>query len=93
MSAVPPYRLAHWGPAIGMVSAILYIVCFLWGFFLPPELQAQHLMPFRILFLDAGFVGLNIVTFVIGVVGVYIGGLLTGWILGLCLNHCRRWFP
>ena len=94
MSTFTPYRLAHWGPAFGMVSAILYIVCFLWGFLIAnPELQAQHLMPFRILFLDAGFVGLNFMTFIVGVIAMYIGGLITGWILALCLNHCQRWFP
>lgn len=89
-----PYRLAHWGPAVGMVSAVLSVVCFVWGFFLTdPVLQERHMTTFRILFLDAGFVGLNLVTFIASVVLSYIGGLLIGWVLALCLNHCQKWFP
>jgi len=88
------YRFAHWGPAVGMVSAVFFVVCFLWGFLLTNSaVQEQHMMAFRILFLDAGFVGLNAMTFFIGLVVSYVGGLLIGWVLALCLNHCQRWFP
>lgn len=88
------YRYMHWGPAVAMVSAVLFVVCFLWGFLLTdPALQQQHLMTLRILFIDAGFVDLNLVTFVTGVILSYIGGLLIGCILAMCLNHCQRWFP
>ena len=88
------YRLAHWGPAVGLVSAVLFVVCFLWGFLLrDPVLQELHSVGFRILFLDAGFVGQNLVTFIAGVIVSYIGGLLAGFLLVLCLNHCQKWFP
>jgi len=94
MSYLTPYRLAHWGPAFGMVSAVLYVVCFLWGFLLTnPILQELHMNILKILFLDAGFVGLNFITFIVGLIVMYIGGLLAGFVLALCLNHCARWFP
>ncbi|HLD63726.1 MAG TPA: hypothetical protein VI913_02410 [Candidatus Peribacteraceae bacterium] len=94
MSNSAPYRLAHWGPAIGLVSAALFVVCFLWGFLLTaPVLQERHLDSFRILFLDAEFVGLNFATFILGVIVSYIGGMLIGFLLAKCLNHCQRWFP
>lgn len=94
MSYLTPYRLSHWGPAFGMVSAVLYVVCFLWGVLLTnPALQELHMNILRILFLDAGFVGLNVITFIVGVIMLYIGGLIAGWVLALCLNHCQRWFP
>lgn len=94
MPTSTPYRLAHWGPAFGMVSGLGYVVCLLWGFLLTnPELQERHMEFFRIMFLDAGFVGLNFLTFILGFIVAYIGGLVAGWVLVLCLNHCQRWFP
>lgn len=94
MSTPASYRFAHWGPAAGMVSAVLFVICYLWGFLLTdPALQERHMTTFRILFLDAGFVGLNLMTFIVGLIASYIGGLLIGFILAMCLNHCQRWFP
>ncbi|MBI3332330.1 hypothetical protein HYZ99_05255 [Candidatus Peregrinibacteria bacterium] len=93
-SSPSPYRFAHWGPAVGLVSGIGFVVCFLWGFLLTnPALQELHMNGLRILFLDAEFVGLNFLTFIAGIIVSYIGGLLAGWILAACLNHCQRWFP
>lgn len=94
MSTSIQYRYAHWGPAVGMVSAVLFVVCFVWGFLITdPALQERHMTTFRILFLDAGFIGLNFVTFICGLILSYIGGLLIGFILAKCLNHCQKWFP
>ncbi len=94
MSNSMSYRYAHWGPAIGMVSAVLFVVCFVWGFFITdPALQTQHMTTFRILLLDAGFVGLNLATFICGLIVTYIGGMLIGFVLVRCLHHCQRWFP
>ncbi|OGJ56426.1 hypothetical protein A3D88_03535 [Candidatus Peribacteria bacterium RIFCSPHIGHO2_02_FULL_52_16] len=88
------YRLAHWGPAVGMVAAFGFVICFLWGFLLTnPVLQEFHMNVFRILFLDAGFIGLNLATFIAGLIVSYLGGLFAGFILTLCLNHCQRWSP
>ena len=93
-SSPPTYRLMHWGPALGLVSAVLYAACFLWGILLTnPVLQEIHTNALRILLLDAGFVGLNVMTFIAGITVTYIGGLLVGFVLAHCLNHCQRWFP
>lgn len=84
----------HWGPAVAMVSAVLFVVCYLWGFLLTdPALQEWHMTSFRILFFGAGFTGLNLITFIAGVIMSYIGGLLIGFVMTMCLNHCQRWFP
>ena len=77
-----------------MVSVVLFVICYLWSFLLTdPTIQERHLMTFRILFLDAGFVGLNFMTFVASIMLSYIGGLFIGFILTMCLNHCQKWFP
>ena len=94
MSASSPYRAAHWGPAFGLLSAAGFAVCFLWSFLLKnPVLQDFHMNTIRILLLDAGFVGVNATTFIVGVIVSYICGLLAGFLLAHCLNHCARWFP
>jgi len=76
-----------------MFLALLFVLCFAWYFIHPIE-QEMHLQMFRISYL--GFTGMNLTSFILGLVQTYLWGYigLGVWMLvGCCFksgSECQR---
>ena len=84
------FSIYQWARALALMGAGAFILCFFWGMLLTdPALKEIHLNSISIFLLGAGFVGTNIMTFIVGTVMSAIWGAVGGMTLVLCLNHCK----
>ena len=85
------YCKSHWPMIIGVLGAIAFVVEYLWQFILvSDELQAFHLLLLQTYVI--GFTGMNVVSFILGLVQWFIWGAVIGslvmWISGMC--KCQK---
>ena len=66
----------HLGATLAVLGAVIYIVCHLWGYVVPVELQELHADLLRISII--GWTGMNVTSFILGVIQFAIWGLLVG---------------
>lgn len=82
----------HLGATLAGVGAAAYVVCHFWGLVVPADLQALHADLIRMSVL--GWSGMNVSSFVLGV----IQWAIWGWLIGaafasigkLCAKTCSR---
>ncbi|OGJ60575.1 hypothetical protein A3A67_01445 [Candidatus Peribacteria bacterium RIFCSPLOWO2_01_FULL_51_18] len=78
-----------WARVLALLSAAAFVLCFFWGKLLSdPALQELHRNSLRIFLLDAGFVGNNFTTLLVGTLASAVWGMIGGLALGFCLKHC-----
>lgn len=78
------WRCAH---HIGLFLAVLFVLCFFWGFIHPVE-PAFHLSSLRLAFF--GFSGFNLLSFILGLIQSYIAayiGVGIWYLVGCCFNR------
>lgn len=69
---------------IGLFLAALFVVCFIWYYLRPVE-QGLHLSLFKMSFF--GFSGMNVRSFILGLIQSYIWGYIgvgVWWLIGGC---------
>lgn len=82
---------AQWARALAILGAIAFPLCFLRGILLiDPVLQELHRNILRMFLFDAGFVGANITTLLVGTIVSAVWGAIAGSALAFCLNHCEK---
>jgi len=71
------------GHSLGLFLVLAFVLCFLW-YFVNPVGQELHMELFKLSFL--GFTGMNVVSFLLGAIQVYIWGYVYAglWALASC---------
>lgn len=81
---------AQWAKAKALLAGVFYVPCFFWGYFLTdPVLRELHVAIFRTLTFGYG-TGMDLTTFVMGLVVFVVLGALCGWLLATFLNWFRE---
>lgn len=75
----------HLGATLAFLGAVSYVVCHLWGFVLPIDVQELHQNLLRISVL--GWSGMNVTSFVLGV----LEWAVWGWIIGVAFATIGTW--
>jgi|GEM_PF-3274139 len=83
-------RLKPLAMAFGGLFAIMFAICFFWGYAIPSDLLELHTNLMKLSFL--GYTGLNFLSFLYAFIQSYIWGIITGLIFWRCYYHCDKWF-
>lgn len=73
---------------LAMLGAVAYVVCHFWGYVIPAELQELHTNLIRISVL--GWTGMNVSSFILGVVQWAIWGCLICMFLRVTGKCCKK---
>lgn len=76
---------------IGLFLAILFVICFVWYYIGPAE-QGLHLQLLHLTYF--WFSGMNVVSFIAGLIQTYIWGYIVvgaWWLVGCCkISNCSK---
>lgn len=72
---------------IGLFLAVLFVICFFWYYIRPVE-QELHLKLFKLTYF--GFNGMNVFSFIFGLIQTYIWGYVVVGILRLIRCPCLK---
>lgn len=79
------YSLQQWAKASTLLSVIFFVICISWGVLLPePALKEFHMNAMRITY--PGFTGVNVSSFIIGLLESIAYGLILGLAIASSLN-------
>lgn len=78
----------HLGPALAILGAVGFVLCSLWGFVIPVDVRELHADLLRISVL--GWSGMNITSFILGIVQWAIWGWIIATIFGAISSWCEK---
>lgn len=79
------YSLQQWAKAVALLSVIFFVICMFWGSLLPDAgLKEFHMNAMRITY--PGFTGMNVTSFVVGILESIAYGLILGTATASSLN-------
>ena len=82
------YCKMHWPLVLGVVGALGFVAEYLWQIALVnEELSAFHMMLLQTYVI--GFSGMNVGSFVLGLVEWFVWGFIIGAVVMALSNHCR----
>lgn len=70
--------------AIGVLGALFFVICILWYYVLPAELQQLHVDLLRVSL--PGFTWLTVGTFILGLVESFVYGFVAGYLFAVLYN-------
>ena len=75
----------HLGATLAGLGAVAYIVCHFWGYVVPADLQQLHMDLLRMSFI--GWTGMNVQSFVLGIVQ----SAIWSWLIGAAFAIIGKW--
>jgi len=82
------YSPTQWSKGFALFGGIAFIACFLWSYTIgDTALHSLHVDMFRMSFF--AFSGINIASFIAGLIQSILWGLISGWALAKCLNYFK----
>lgn len=78
----------HFGATLAGLGTIAYVACYFWGFVIPADVQELHANLLRISVL--GWSGMNVTSFLLGVIQWAIWGLLIATVWTMLTKGCAK---
>ncbi|NCS66804.1 hypothetical protein GW777_00300 [Candidatus Peregrinibacteria bacterium] len=75
----------HLGATLAGLGVVAYVVCHFWGFVVPADVQELHADLLRISVL--GWSGMNLTSFILGIVQ----WAIWGWLIGAAFATIGKW--
>lgn len=78
----------HLGATLAIVGAVVFVLCSLWGYVIPVDVRELHADLLRISVL--GWSGMNVTSFVLGIVQWAIWGWIIATVFGAISSWCEK---